>query len=402
MIGLGMKKRDFLLSIILTTLAVLCIVVPASAQYQLYGWANFDNGKIPETSQPFGQFFSQGVSVVDYGNVRGMPPQFNTGVFSAQVGKHGLQLRGDPNIYIVGLADGVILDRDRLGTTGRALYQADFFVPEPGKPMPSLAVLAMVPIRPGFTEPDVFYRFGMAHNKYLYFSVVARDEATARVYLHDPEMMTKLPRPAWHRFAIVFEGADNIRCYVDGREPKFSPIKEPTMRRLQVGIMLAEKESTYLCYADNLSIQWTPENAPIPVSPYTFTWGGAAPPTPVAPAVAPVPGGVKIEWKDTATAWNTAISSGKPMFVYFSAPNVLAVNKLDQLFASDAQAQTFIQGYIPTKIDVNQLAGGDLARKFQIFKVPTILLMDSKGHETGRAIFSMADNWDTFTKKLIK
>ncbi|HPB33040.1 MAG TPA: thioredoxin family protein, partial [Candidatus Sumerlaeota bacterium] len=159
---------------------------------------------------------------------------------------------------------------------------------------------------------------------------------------------------------------------------------------------------TYLCYADNLSIQWTPENAPIPVSPYTFTWGGAAPPTPVAPAVAPVPGGVKIEWKDTATAWNTAISSGKPMFVYFSAPNVLAVNKLDQLFASDAQAQTFIQGYIPTKIDVNQLAGGDLARKFQIFKVPTILLMDSKGHETGRAIFSMADNWDTFTKKLIK
>ena len=47
-----------------------------------------------------------------------------------------------------------------------------------------------------------------------------------------------------------------------------SPVEEPSLRKLQVGLMLVESKNHYSCYADNLSIQWSPENVPLPDSPW--------------------------------------------------------------------------------------------------------------------------------------
>jgi predicted RNA-binding protein YlxR (DUF448 family) len=46
---------------------------------------------------------------------------------------------------------------------------------------------------------------------------------------------------------------------------------------------------------------------------------------------------------------------------------------------------------------VNQLEGGYLAKKFRIFKVPTMVILDPKGAEIGRAIYRTTDDWNTFS-----
>jgi len=382
----------------------------ASAQYQLLDWANFEKGKLQENSTPIGDKFDTIVKVVEYSKIPNMPPAFCSGAVADEVGKYGLQLYIDPEIWQSGLAYAMPLDRDRLGVSGRALYQADFYLPPAGEILPSLAVLAMEPMTPGEKLPHSFYRFGLSENRFLYFSHVVKDEATARIFLQDRSMFSQLPRPGWHRFAIVFEGPNRIRCYIDGHEAAFSPIEEPTLRLLQVGIMVADKINKYNCYADNLSIQWTPEDYPIPISPYAGTWANvpvsSAPGTNVAPTVAPVtltsPAGSTsaIAWLDTKVGWDMSQEKQTSMLVFFGAPNVPSVALLDKIIADEPQAQMFIKQYIPIRIDVNQLRGGDIAKNFNIFKLPTLVIVNPQGKEVNRAIFGRYDNWQTFVAKL--
>lgn len=385
---------------------ILSIYFPVPAQYQLYNWINFEKNKMPDSAVMLGNYYQKSLNVVDYSNVPNMPPQFHGGSYAREVGNYGLQLKGHPDIYIAGVADNIVLDRDRLGQRGRALYQADFYMPMPDKPFPSLAVLAMEPLPPDKQTPQVFYRFGFTRNRFLYFSMVVSGEEEARIFVNDTEFMNSIPRPGWHRFAIVFEGPNVIRCYIDGKEPSFSPLDESTIRRMQVGILLAERDDEYMCYVDNLSIQWTPEDVPIPQSPYLFSWGEGVPDQrsrpfqPVTSAQTPDASSTnKIQWYETSSGWSLSQSTKRPMFVYFHAPNVPAVQKLDRIFQSNPSAISLVNQYVPIKIDVNQLAGGDLARKFRIFKYPTVVILNHLGKETDRAIFGSFDTWDSFSGK---
>lgn len=400
------------------------------AQYQLFQWTNFEKGKLPDKYIPIGEDFENNVKAVEVSQLPNMPTEFYSGIAAKEIGKYCLQITVNPTLWQMGLSDlseDFILDRDRLGEKGKALYQADFFVPPAAEYAPHIAVLAMEPMLPGEKKPRSFYRFGMTENRDIYFSFVVQDELTARIYKPDKALFQRLPRPGWHRFAIVFEGQSRIHCYIDGQEISFDkPVEDATIRQLRVGIMLANKKQDDTVYVDNLSIQWTNEDYPIPASPYMGSWGEtfitSAPQSPVTAPEAILPGmnaaaqlAASIQaastpsasapvgppqWLDTETGWRTSMATKIPMLVYFSAPNVPSVERLDNVFSSDVDSQTFVRKYIPVKIDVNQLQGGQLAKKFSIFKLPSIVIMDSNGKEITRSIYGKNDNWQTFSAKL--
>jgi hypothetical protein len=390
-----------------------------SAQYQVYYWSNFEDGQFPPGTTPLGKDFKSAVHVMDYSQIQGVPREFRAGIAASETGRHGLMIRADPAQHITGLGVGLILDRDRLGAEGRALYQADFFIPAADMTLPNVAVLAMEPPEPGKNTPKAFYRFGIALNRALYFSTMVQTEAEARLYVQDRSYLEKITRPGWHRFAIVFRGPTTIHCYIDGIEMPFSPIEEPTFRKLQVGIMVADKEKAYDCFVDNLSIQWATEDAPLPDSPYAEGWvpkiGNpaqvASGPADAAPSTAATgtasPGAPKataaeepILWYDPATGYEKATAAKKPLMVCFYAPRIPATQTLSQIFDTHPSAQAFLRQHVLAQIDINQLQGGELAKRFLVFKVPTIIQIGPDGQEKARATFARDDTWETFHAKL--
>lgn len=390
----------------------------ATAQYQVYAWYNFDDGRLDAKAVPLGRNAAQRVAVMAYPQGLGAPTGLYDALTAREIGGAGLLLKTetDPNSpnHTVGLASNVILQRSRLGRTGRALFQADFFIPPQPQIAPSLAVLAMAPLEPGRSTPSTFYRFGIAANRDVYFSLIAQG-GTAPLYMNDKTLFNKLPRGAWHRFAIVCEGEQTIRCYVDGREASFSPLQDNSLQNLQVGVMLADKSNVYSAWVDNLSIQWTHEDVPLPDSPWLWTWPGG-PPRPALPGVVamgsngsdrvpatPHPGFAppsgQVVWFDAADGWDQSQKQQKPMLVYFQAPHLPVTRQLEQLLQTDA-AKAYLARHACVKVDVNQLHGGTYAERFKIFKVPTMIVFDMQGNETNRAVFNKNDTWPSFEAKL--
>lgn len=397
-------RLKYSMNLLLCFLLFFVIGSEGYSQYQLYRWANFEEGSFQQGSVVLGDFGNSVIKVVDFSRFASRYPGFQTGASAKERGKYGLWLKGDPSVWLTGLADGVVLDRDKLGMNGRALYQADFYIPPDGLFLPSIAVLAMEPLPVGVPKPRSFYRFGLSKNIFLYFSHVVENELEARMFLQDNILISKIPRPGWHRFAIVFEGVSKIRCYVDGQEPSFSPVEESSLRRLQVGIMLAEKDASYDAFVDNLSIQWTPEDVPIPDSPYADTWGGGGSLQPqVANQTPNIPSAMRsapaIQWLEPNMAWQQSQQTNTPILIYFYAPKVRAALNLNNIFETNASAQNFLKKYTLVKFDVNQYQGGHLAKSFRIFKIPTVVIIDAKNNELERVIFGNMDTWETFYAK---
>jgi hypothetical protein len=305
-----------------------------------------------------------------------MPVGFHSGAAAKETGKAALEIQSMPTApqgaYSNGLAMHAEVDRDTLGPQGRALMQADFFIPEAGKPLPSLAVLAMDPPTTNVTNNNIpsmsrgFYRFGLTGQKSLYFSCVRPGEPTAAVYQQDNDLLKQIPPGSWHRFALAFQGPEDVRCYVDGREAKFSPIKDTSFKKLQVGVMLAENKLDYKAYVDNLSIQVSKDAPGIPDSPYAADWKVAASASGKiqTDASAPAPQQVTqaTQWQDPLEAWSVAQKSNKPLLLYFYAPGVKAATRMDTVFATDASAKAFLAQHECARIVVYQLQGGDLAK----------------------------------------
>lgn len=388
------------------------------AQYQVYAWYNFDNGRLDDTALPIGNDVANRALVMPYSRVPGAPLGLADQTSELETGPAGLMLKSTAGAtagyYAIGMASNVILQRSRLGKTGRALFQADFYVPPAPQPAPSLAVLAMAPLEKGKNKPSTFYRFGIAANRDVYFSLWVPGEAEAKIYKYDRSLLQKLPRGAWHRFAIVCEGEQTIRCYVDGRETNFSPLQDNTLQNLQVGVMLADKNNDYNAFVDNLSIQWTHEDVPLPDSPWAWTWpdgpprptvrgltalgGGDESPYPTATST-PNAASSAVGWTDPATGWKNSQAQQKPMLAYFLAPRLESTRQMEQLMQS-GPARSFLSRHSCVKVDVNQLQGGKYAEQFNIFKVPTLIMFNLQGQEIARAIYNKGDTWQSIEAKL--
>lgn len=389
----------------------------ANAQYNVFAWFRFDEGRLDAQAIPLGMNPGERVFIYRYADMASPPRGFWDAVAQNEIRSHGLMLRTRTGTvaeeFLTGLASNIILERHRLGDKGRALFQADFYIPPATYAVPSLAVLAMEPLTPGQTAPASFYRFGVTKSRDVYFSHVIAGATEAAVYKFDRAFLGRIPRGSWHRFAIVVEGQSTIRCYVDGNEAPFSPIQDDTLKMMQVGVMMAEGEAKYDAFIDNLSIQWTNEDVPLPDSPWAHTWTGSAPVRLTQPAPAATPGSPvaatpgapdaaagPLAWFDVESGWEQAKAQQKSMLVYFLAPRLPITLQLDKLINDDPAAQAYLKQFSCVKVDVNQLQGGTYAAQYNIFKVPTFIVFNLQGQEAARAVFNRNDTWATFSEKL--
>lgn len=367
----------------------------AQGQYNLHSWFNFEEGVIPPGRLFRGHESDDSTLRVVRWNEPMIPREAFTPETFREIGNMGLGFRPDFNAQRhLSLISTTSMDRRRLQPGWKAVYQADFFIPEEGTPTATAALLAILPREEGKFSYD-FYRFGLLDGGRNVFFSFQNSKPEPSIYFQQPIADFNLKRPGWHRFQIIFEGTDKISCAIDTVETAFSPIMESTLTVLHPGLMATANKAAnpFPVFADNLSIQWTNEpNAPLPDSP----WRDVAPssrPAPVA-AVANAPtmspeaiydekGG--LPWHtDPQKAWEASQTSKKPILTLFYAPRIGPFEYLKSITPNTAPE--LLRRFELLLVDANQLAGGKLASDYKVYRLPTIVVIGTNGQETGRAV----------------
>lgn len=405
----------------------------AHAQYRVFAWDNYENGTLSESLQYkyHAKPDNNSVKIGSYTDADA-PPGILNGIAAVECGKNGLRFDATPEFRLLGVVNELTLDRRGLGATGRALYQADFYLTAVAEKGENLAVLADAKGDPtqafsGWRN----YRVGIKDGTSIFFSYTDGTKKRGEPVLVKTETLAGLnvSRPGWHRLQLIFEGQEKIICAVDGKPTAFSPILEPSLDQLQAGIMVTVpvgESRTY--FADNLSIQWTPDDLPIPDSPWVNPMQGtmvttsailpagqpassepsspaaapamgmpaAAPPSAPAPAVQGT-----LNWFISADqAWAEAATTRKPVVVLFYAPRARACQVLEQILQTDLTAGQILSQFTPARANTDQLGGGDLAQRFGIYRVPTFLVMGFDGQTKGQATFDRPDAWPAVAAEL--
>jgi hypothetical protein len=440
-----MKRENSFLRNLFAFVVILCAAAHGSlalAQYKVFAWENLDNGVFPDSLKLKYEADKSNVSVFDYQSP-GAPGGILNGVARTECGRYGLRFQTSAETRFLGVLNGLTLDRKLLGTKGKALYQADFYLPEDTATVPTVAVVAAVPVPEETKDIWQIYRFGFYQGGRVFFSY-ANKTPKPIIYLQETADALSLQRPGWHRFQIIFEGQDKIICAVDGKAAGFSPITEGSLSQLQAGIMVTStpENPAGICYADNLSIQWTAEDVPLPDSPWYTPLPvepagaggqtGAAPslsvrvsvrspsspsPTPgqslLSPEKTPAstvgparPGGLAVSPPTWLTlpdeAWQRSLAEQRPILCLFYVPRLETYRQIDQKFRTDLAAQNLLKRYIPLLIDANQLTGGMLAQKFNVFRVPCFIVIGPDKKERARIVVGKTLDWAAITSELQK
>lgn len=382
-----MRLPIFLQLVILTLIPVL-----ATAQYRIHSWESFEEG-IPQ-NLTFGHYADETTIFPFSYNSQSAPSEMRSPLASQVLGRAGVLFRPVPDDKPhLSLFSPVSLDRGALGEAGRALYQADVFLPAEGTPIPNISLLAQVIDSDGRAGYS-FYRFGiLGTGNHLFFSFTD-NAAEPSIYHQQPISDFELKRPGWHRIQIIFLGQDQIFCAINTRMTEFSPISESTHRRLNAGLMVTANPQGQPAAAvlDNLSIQWTPMEVPLPDSPWIAQ----------DPRIAETPLDEGLLWEtNPSAAWRVANTQNRPLLVMFYAPRINPFQHLLSIYPNDDEARDLLSKYVLLKVDANQLAGGALAERFNIFRLPTMLLMAPDGKETDRIeVISGRTIWEDIAAQL--
>ena len=368
----------------------------AAARYEVFSWNNFDGGDFPGELQRTHQANEQNTRVIDYSS--GDAPQgISAGVAQSECGKYGLKLETGVDQRFLKVTNSSTLDRSLLGSRGKALYQADFYLSENSPTTPySQAVLAVHQSENEEGSSFSFYRFGILKGERIFFSYT-NNSPQPLIYEQARIDQLNLKKPGWHRFQIIFDGQEKIICAVDGNPVEFSPVMEGSLDTLKAGIMVtAEDNETDICYADNLSIQWTQSDDPVPVSPWDDSQqeGGA-----FASSQAVNLQQTQLNWTNNPeAAWNEARSSGKPLLVIFYSRRARPWNRLSEYIASNSSAKNFLREFVLLRLDINQLRGGSVAKIFNVFRVPCMIQIGADGNEKARLIYTDKTQWSEVTQ----
>jgi hypothetical protein len=370
------------------------------AQYQVFTWNNFEDGLFPETFEMAHDASFENVSVVNYMNSTA-PSGIQDGIAQNECRRFGLKFNLKSGSQYVKVINPVVLERDGLGVSGKALLQADLFIPADIHSIPySVAVLAVSQADSGESSRFSFYRFGILKGERIFFSYT-HNTVQPIIYkqCHVDELGIKTP--GWHRFQIIFDGQDKIICAVDGISVPFSPVMEPTLKKLRPGIMVSSSyDMKGVCFADNLSIQWTTEDIPLPESPWIAN-SSKIKKIPVATSSNPGINPKRPRWfTSPEEAWTESTSSQRPILVLFYAPKVKAYKKLEELLIFNDSAQELLQKFVLLKIDLDQLQGGVLAQNFHVLRVPCFLIMGLDAKEKAKEIFMQNSDWIRISRAL--
>jgi thioredoxin 1 len=95
-------------------------------------------------------------------------------------------------------------------------------------------------------------------------------------------------------------------------------------------------------------------------------------------------GQINLQWNtDLNSGLKMALKSNKLVFIDFYADWCGYCKKLDtETFSNNAVKQKFAQSYVLVKVNVDQ--NPDLASKYNIYGLPTVVILDSSGNELKR------------------
>jgi hypothetical protein len=380
-------------------MAFLLLMGNAFSQYQVFVWDNFDDGKVPPTLEYSHEASADTVGIYDFTS-QGTPPAVLEGIAKTECGRCGLKFASSPKARVLSIVDSLTLDRDLLGNNGRALYQADFFLPEPGQPFPSMSVFAVDHEIDQVVKRWNWYRFGIDGTNvfYAYNNGYVKKGAPV-AYLHQKLDTLNLKRPGWHRFQIIFEGNLKIICAIDGQVLSFCPIEEGTLRNLRAGIIVVPPQNTQgECFADNLSVQWTPEDVPLPDSPWVEPISrGADREDSGNPLLMKTPATVtqqNVWFENPDEAWQKSHAEKKPLLILFYAPRVKIYQEIVPILEADPQALKLLSQFNLLKVEVNQLRGGKIAETFKVNKVPTFVVLEPvEGKEIVKTVMLSGTPW---------
>ncbi|MBN1901326.1 thioredoxin family protein [Candidatus Sumerlaeota bacterium] len=379
----------------------LFLMGTAFCQYKVFVWDNFDDGIKPSTLEFSHEASPKSVFVHNY-QAPGTPPSILDGKAHSECGPFGLRFKTGEKARFLSVVDSLTLNRNLLGDKGRALYQADFYLPHEGEPYPAMSVFAVDHEIGEMVKRWNWYRFGI-DNQNIYFSYNNGyiKKGAPVLYLHEKIRNLSLRRPGWHRFQIVFEGKEKIICAIDGSPLSFSPIMEGALRNLRAGIMVASApDKPGECFADNLSVQWTPEDVPFPDSPWVSQEVASSPSNSIANPLlsmnSPTPSdSLSHNWLTIPEeAWQKGLAEKKSLLILFYAPRVKMYQELLPILEADPHALNLLSQFILLKIEVNQLKGGKIAETFKVNKVPAFVVMEPvSGKETARAVMLSDTPW---------
>jgi thiol:disulfide interchange protein DsbD len=94
----------------------------------------------------------------------------------------------------------------------------------------------------------------------------------------------------------------------------------------------------------------------------------------------------QVAWiRNYSEAQKIAVADAKPIFIDFYADWCTWCHKLDREVYSDPDFIRFLQAYVPLRIDIEDPAEGkELAGRFQVQTLPTIMILDTDGHALNR------------------
>lgn len=408
----SMRIRILFLSLFIT---LLTVYVPA--QYQVFSWENFNNGEFPKTIKFSLEGSNDNTTIVNFKG-SDAPSGILDGIAATECGNYGVKFQtSKDSSFLIALSENV-LDRKTLGENGKSLYQVDFYLSEQSKDVYSMAVLAVVPGTEKTLKTIKMYRLGILNGTYFFFSYM-NEQDKPLIYQHELISDFNLKIPGWHRIQIIFEGQDKIICAIDGKASKFSPIIEPSLTSLQAGLMVtaSQEESKFkpgTVYADNLSIQKSIGDVPLPESPWfaespvaqndtqlsykasdtkpiaqTASQSSMMKLQPISPQQS-----APLTWLSSPDeAWQASQNMKKPILIMFYVPNIETYKTLENVFATDISAKNLLNNFVLLKLDVNQLSGGMQAQNFNIFKVPTFIILNLNGTEKSRVSFGRGMEW---------
>lgn len=392
-----------LLNILALPFLIVLINSPVSAQFEVYSWQNFENGQFPQDLKRSYNANDTNTTLFDFTS-QTSPPGILSEAAASECGRYGLKFETAWADQFLKVVSDVTLDRKNLGTVGKALYQADIYLPEDNASIPySIAVLAALASESEEHRLS-FYRFGILKGERVFFSFSHKTPEPV-IYEQINIWELKLKRPGWHRFQIIFNGQEEIICAIDGRPTSFPPLKDATLDKLRAGIMASSSSDTPkgICYVDNLSIQYTTENLAVPDSPWIYSLELTQSQGSYVNPFSPFMPQAQLNWLSSPEeAWSERQATNRPLLILFYTPKANAYKNMEQFINTNTQAQNFLRQFTLLRIEVNQLRGGTIAHQFKIFKVPCLLLLGQDGNERAKIYYNSESDWTPLTTEIQK
>ena len=216
-----------------------------------------------------------------------------------------------------------------------------------------------------------YYRFGYYGGAvyFRYFSGAKFFESS-----FDPDLGERLKIPGWHTFTMRFDEPGKIYLYVDNQLTSFSPVHNKEILYFRMGVLGLDRNDCCPIIADDFCVIQYSE--PLPVATPQVLYKNAK--TPASPSLNLKMDNQSVHWYDNPyEAEAESRKSGKKILLFFYIPKHLKSMEMEKNILSNPLVLPVLKKFILVKI--NRLQYRDIVNRYQVFKFPTLMVIDIKG-----------------------